>query len=176
MEELLDFLFAAAIQFSGLPGLPVRPPLEALPYKEMLVEVCADLRAELPAIQATYDDCAKSHKMMPVACEGLRSSMKWYGQCLQQRGLVAAYIIGEHRIVYREELDLDNDSDNSFIVHEFVHALQAKHFGDQLFDTCDGVLASEREAYRAQQQYLNSRGQLLRVGERLRYVGCGDVR
>ena len=40
------------------------------------------------------------------------------------------------------------------------------------FDTCAGVIAAEREAYSVQQRYLYFRGQMLRVGERLRMVGC----
>ena len=55
---------------------------------------------------------------------------------------------------------------------EFVHALQDAQHGGKMFDTCAGVIAAEREAYSVQQRYLYFRGQMLRVGERLRMVGC----
>lgn len=175
MDELLGILFAAAVQFSGLPAIDGLPPVQAMPYGQMLRAVCADLKDDVPQLQQQYERCTKSHRMMPSACSALGDEAGKYERCTHQRGLVAAYIIEEQRIVYRDDLDLDNDSDNSFIVHEFVHALQRQHFGDHMFDTCQGVMALERQAYGAQQNYLKSRGQLLRVGDRLRYVTCNDV-
>lgn len=175
MDELLGFLFAAAVQFSGLPAVEGRPPVQAMPYEEMLQEVCADLEDDAVLSEAQYEGCIRSRRMMPSACDGLGYAAGKYERCTRQKGLVAAYIIEQHRIVYRDELDLNNDADNSFIVHEFVHALQKRHFGDRMFDTCQGVMTLERQAYGAQQRYLESRGQLLRVGDRLRFVTCSDV-
>lgn len=176
--ELLAFLFAAAVRFSGLPAVEAAPPIRAMPYQAMLREVCADLRAEVPFQQARHRRCLREHRGQPAVCEGLSPlpKMRQYDQCIGQHGLVAAYIIEQRRIVYRDDLDLDDDADNSFIVHEYVHALQHRRFGDRMFDTCQGVLALERQAYQAQQRYLNYRGQLLRVGDRLRYVTCRDIR
>lgn len=174
-EELLAYLFAAAVNFSGLPAVASRPPIQAMPYKEMLQEVCADLQPESEEAQASYTQCIKQHKMMPSVCGQSAPDTQRYERCMSQRGLMAAYIMEQHRIVFRNELDLNNDTDNSFIVHEFVHALQQHYFGDQLFETCQGVFRAEKQAYAAQQKYLDSRGQLIRVGERLRFVTCGNV-
>lgn len=175
MDELFGFLFAAAVQFSGLPAIDGWPPVQAMPYEEMLQEICADLEDDLPRLEAQHEGCIHSHRMLPAACDGLEHEARKYERCTGQKGLMAAYIIEQRRIVYRDELDLGNDADNSFVVHEFVHALQQHHYGDRMFETCQGIMAMERQAYAAQQAYLKSRGQLLRVGERLRFVGCGDL-
>lgn len=175
MDEMLGLLFAAAVRFSGLPALEVPPPVQAMAYPSMLLAVCADLKAEIPALRKRYDQCARAHRMQPSACDEIRSEMGHYDRCTRQHGLVAAYLIEERKIVYRAELNLEDDTDNSFIVHEYVHALQSQHYGDQMFATCEGVRAAEQEAYDAQQKYLQSRGQLLRVGERLRFVSCRDM-
>lgn len=175
MDELLASLLAAAIQFSGLPPIETLPPVQAMPYQAMLVEICADERAEVPMLLAQYRQCADQHRMMTAVCDGLKDEADRQKQCTQQHGLVAAYLIEQRRIVYRNDLDLDNDSDNSFLVHEFVHALQSQYFGDQMFETCHGVMAAEKQAYAAQQKYLHSRSQLLRVGDRLRFVTCRDI-
>lgn len=176
MDELLAFLFAAAIRFSGLPGMETPPPVHALPYQAMLLEICADLKADVPRLRALHSQCARRYRMMPSVCDELISEMEHYDQCTRQSGLMAAYVIEQHKIVYRDDLDLENDSDNSFIVHEYVHALQSRYWGDETFETCQGVLLSERHAYGAQQEYLGSRGQLLRVGDRLRFIDCDDIR
>lgn len=175
MDELLASLLAAAIQFSGLPPIETLPPIQAMPYQAMLVEICADERAEVPMLLAQYRQCAERHRMMTTVCDGLKYEADRQDQCTQQSGLAAVYLIEQRRIVYRNDLDLGNDADNSFLVHEYVHALQSQFFGDQLFETCEGVMAAEKQAYAAQQKYLRSRGQLLRVGERLRWVSCRDI-
>jgi len=175
MDELLASLVAAAIQFSGLPPIETLPPVQAMPYQAMLVEICADERAAVPMLLAQYRQCAEQHRMMTTVCDGLKVEADSHAQCTQQRGLVAAYLIEQRRIVYRNDLNLDNDADNSFLVHEYVHALQSQYFGDQMFETCQGVMAAEEQAYAAQQKYLRSRSQLLRVGDRLRLVTCRDI-
>jgi hypothetical protein len=146
MAELLQILFLAAIQFSGLQG--VQPPVAALHHHEMMLQVCADL-AQTP----DYQDCVNQH------------------------GLVAAYIIEQHRVVYdMDNLNLNDDTDNSYVVHEFTHSLQAQTHGDGIFTTCEGVFAAEKEAYFVQQKYLKSRSQFRRVGDRLRYITCESLK
>ena len=176
MEELLAFLMAAAVQLSGLPALAERPQVTAMPQQSMMTEICADLREESKPMLAQYDRCAFEPAVQREKCEEPKSELRPYEQCTSQHGLVAAYIIEQHRIVYRDDLNLENDTDNSFIVHEFVHALQDAYYGGWMFANCAGVMAAEREAYAVQQRYLHSRGQLLRVGERLRMVGCEGIR
>lgn len=176
MDDLLSWLFATAVQLSGLPATETRPPVEAMPYQAMLSEICADLTDESKRLQAQFERCAVDHAMLRRSCDELKPDPRPYEQCTRQTGLMAAYLIGQHRIVYRDDLDLENDSDNSFIVHEFVHALQDRRHNGRLFETCSGVIAAERQAYAVQQRYLRSRGQLLRVGERLRQVRCEDIR
>lgn len=175
MDELLASLLAAAIQFSGLPPIDTLPPVQAMPYQAMLGEICTDERADVPMLLAQYRQCADQHRMLTAVCDDLKDEADRQKQCKQQHGLVAAYLIEQQRIVYRDDLDLDNDSDNSFLVHEFVHALQSQYFGKQMFETCRGVMEAEKQAYAVQQDYLHSRSQLLRVGERLRFVTCRDI-
>ncbi len=176
MDELLALLMSAAVQLSGLPALLEQPQVTAMPQQSMMIEICADLREESKRMLAQYDRCAHDPAVRREKCEELKPDPRPYEQCTRQSGLVAAYIIEQHRIVYRDDLNLENDADNSFIVHEFVHALQDAYYGGRLFASCAGVIAAEQEAYAVQQRYLHSRGQLLRVGERLRMVGCEGIR
>lgn len=171
MEELLSILFAAAVQFSGLPALAQRPAVTAMPYEMMLEELCADLDTETSRMLAQRDRCRREHAMLPRVCEAPDA----YARCTGQKGLVAAYLIKEQRIVYRDDLDIYDDADNSFLVHEFVHALQDPERDGRLFETCRGALEAERQAYAVQQRYLRSRGLFYRVGQRLRRVRCEDL-
>lgn len=176
MDELLAWLFAAAVQFSGLPTFEPRPTVTAMPYASMLRELCDDQLVELRRMFARYATCALGSALRPQRCAMLQPDSTSYSRCVGQHGLVAAYLIEQRRIVYRDDLDLQNDADNSFIVHEFVHALQDRATGGRQFVGCAGALAAERQAYAVQQRYLRSRGQMLRVGDRLRGVGCAELR
>ncbi|HJV28438.1 MAG TPA: hypothetical protein VJ673_22360 [Aromatoleum sp.] len=176
MDELLSLLFAAAVELSGLPAMEARPPVQAMPYRDLLQEICSDLKTDARQLLAAFDDCTTQHAMWPAVCEEPDLDSSRYERCTGQQGLVAAYIVEQGRIVYRDDLSLDNDIDNSFLVHEFVHALQDGASSGHPFDTCADVMAAERQAYAVQQAYLRSRGQMLRVGDRLRWVGCEGVR
>lgn len=88
------------------------------------------------------------------------------------RGLVAAYDTDRRRIVYRDTLDMRDPTDQSFIVHELVHWMQHLARGPALEETCDSVLAAEREAYEVQNRYLARFKQWQRVGEVLRFTFC----
>jgi len=147
MDDIFHILFAAAIQFSHLPPMDP-PPIVGLHRQEMLLQVCNN-------IKGTPD----------------------YTDCIQQHGLVSAYIIEEHRLVYSiDDLDINDDTDNSYILHEYVHALQAHQYGDKIFETCEGTFDMEQQAYTAQQAYLKSRNQMRMVGERLRYISCRNLK
>jgi hypothetical protein len=146
MDTMLNILFAAAMQFSHFPTMEI-PPTVGLHHHEMMLQVCNDLK----------------------------DATDIFDSCVNQHGLVAAYIIEEHRVVYDADyIDLDNDSDNSYLVHEFVHALQAQSLGDSYFETCNGALSAEKQAYAIQQIYLKSRSQMLQVGDRIRFIECKD--
>ena len=175
MDELLSALFLAAVQLSGLPAIEQRPAAQAMPYALMLQELCAGLKVDVRHAQAERAQCRRLHAMRPEICGDAVAGQRAFLRCSRQNGLVAAYIIEERRIVYRDDLDLELDTDNSFIVHEFVHALQHQHRGDRTFASCSATLAAEQQAYAVQQRYLHARGQMLRVGERLRWVHCDDL-
>jgi hypothetical protein len=86
--------------------------------------------------------------------------------------LVAAFDTMRYRIVVRDSIDLDQPADNSFLVHEIVHVLQYKRDGNGRFTSCEAVVASEREAYDAQNRYIKSYGLRWQEGTMLRLVKC----
>jgi len=175
MNELLQALFAAAVELSGLPATDTLPSVEAMPYPILLKVVCADLAPRPQATVTGQRHTEKSRPLQATKPETVPGAAAVYARCLAQSGLVAAYLPGQFRVVYRNDLDLNDDAENSFIVHEFVHALQDRQRAPRTFDTCEDALAAERQAYAVQQKYLRSRGELLRVGERLRYVSCEGI-
>jgi hypothetical protein len=88
------------------------------------------------------------------------------------RSIVAVFETDSYVIYLRDDLDLDNPSDNSFLVHELVHVLQHRAQGDDIFADCERTLQTETEAYRAQNRYLKREGQFLRVGAALAFMAC----
>lgn len=88
------------------------------------------------------------------------------------RGLVALYDTERERVLIRDSLDLADPSDQSFVVHEFVHHLQHRAQGAALVGRCEGVIAAEAQAYAAQNRFLAGQRQLLRVGDMLRRMRC----
>ena len=91
------------------------------------------------------------------------------GSC---RSIVAVFETDDYVIYLRDDLDLDNPADNSFLVHELVHVLQYRQQGDAIFADCERTLRTETEAYRAQNRYLKREGQFLRVGASLAFMAC----
>jgi hypothetical protein len=86
--------------------------------------------------------------------------------------VAAAFEPGDYTIYLRDTLDLEDPSDNSFLVHELVHLLQWKRDGDAVFGSCERALESEREAYRVQNAYLKQHGRLARHGHALTFASC----
>jgi hypothetical protein len=86
--------------------------------------------------------------------------------------LVALYDRERHQILMRSDLDLHDPSDNSFLVHEFVHVLEARHKGPLYQRDCEATLRSEREAYRVQNAYLDREGRPERHGGMLEHRVC----
>ncbi|NBU59367.1 MAG: hypothetical protein EBS23_06305 [Betaproteobacteria bacterium] len=87
-------------------------------------------------------------------------------------GMVAIFDTERYQILIRDNLDLDNPSDNSFLLHEFVHVLQHKAKGDEIFIDCPTTMKTETEAYRVQNVYLGMEGQFMRVGDALAFMTC----
>jgi hypothetical protein len=88
------------------------------------------------------------------------------------RAMIAAFDTQRYRIVIRESLDLDDPGDNSFLVHELVHVLQYKKDGSTRFMSCEAVIASEHEAFDAQNLYMKSLGLFRQEGTALRFMRC----
>lgn len=89
--------------------------------------------------------------------------------------MAAVFDTDGRRILLRDDLDLDNPGDNSFLVHELVHVLQHHQRGERIFAGCHETLHTEREAYSVQNRYLKREGQFLRFGEGLAFMRCSDV-
>ncbi|MFZ4553372.1 MAG: hypothetical protein EBS54_05315 [Betaproteobacteria bacterium] len=87
-------------------------------------------------------------------------------------GMVAIFDTDRYQILIRDNLDLDNPADNSFLLHELVHVLQFKAKGDDIFADCPTTMRTETEAYRVQNTYLGLEGQFLRVGDALAFMTC----
>jgi hypothetical protein len=88
------------------------------------------------------------------------------------RTLVAVYDTDTKQVLYLDSLDLRDETDQSFIVHELVHYLQHQRDGDQLFAGCEKVMRAEAQAYLVQNKYLAQFKQWRRVGEMLRFTHC----
>ncbi len=88
------------------------------------------------------------------------------------RGIVALYDMERNRVLYRDDLNVDDPSDNSFLVHELVHVLQYAQGGDAIYKDCPSLVQTERAAYAAQNMYLHAQGQLLRVGRIMQFARC----
>lgn len=116
--------------------------------------------AELPPIRAVAPDAIAS-AVCPDAPAGCS-------------GIAATFETEAYEILIRDTLDLEDTADNSFLLHEIVHVLQWKARGDAIFQDCRTTLATEGEAYRAQNAYLKREGQFLRFGEMLAYTQCAE--
>lgn len=86
--------------------------------------------------------------------------------------LVAAFDTREYRIIVDAALDLKEPLDNSFLLHEIVHVLQLKQSGTKQFTSCSAVVASEQQAYNAQNKYLREHGVVTQYGTSLRFTRC----
>ncbi len=86
--------------------------------------------------------------------------------------LVALYDHDREQILIRADLDLQDPTDNSFLVHEFVHVLEARQKGALYQHDCNATLRSERDAYRVQNRYLQQEGRSERFGTQLATVVC----
>ena len=90
-------------------------------------------------------------------------------------GLVGLFDTEKYEIILRDDLDMDDATDNSILLHELVHVLQFKKNGDAIFKDCPTTMKTETEAYRAQNAYLSKEGQFRRFGEALAFMTCAGV-
>lgn len=79
-----------------------------------------------------------------------------------------------YRIYLRDTLNPNDPMDNAFIVHELVHVLQYKKHGPEYFDDCPNRIASERQAYYVQNNYLGEEGVDWREGYLVRFMRCPE--
>ncbi len=86
--------------------------------------------------------------------------------------MAALFDTERYRIYLRDSLNPDDPMDNSFIVHELVHVLQYRKHGAQYFDDCPNRIASERQAYYVQNNYLGQEGVDWREGYLVRFMRC----
>lgn len=113
---------------------------------------------ELPAFVALPAE-ELEHQVCPAGDDGCRG--------------IAAYFDGlRYRVLYREDLSPDDPLEHSFLLHEIVHVLQHRQFGNAMYADCRATLATEAQAYRAQNTYLRASGQLAQVGGMLRVAAC----
>ncbi len=145
----LTALFAIAIHLSGYPPIAM-PDVKVMPYKAMMI----------------------------VACSGIpdRHIDETREACESRRGLASVFVMQTQRVIISDRLDIDSVVGASFVIHEFVHALQYAAKGDTLYDTCEHLYQTESEAYRVQQRYLQQNGAMLQVGRELKYLRCPEER
>lgn len=88
--------------------------------------------------------------------------------------MAAIFDVEGYRIYLRDSLKPDDPMDRGFIVHELVHVLQYKQHGAAYFEDCHNRIASERQAYFAQNNYLGEEGVDWREGYLVRFMRCPD--
>jgi hypothetical protein len=86
--------------------------------------------------------------------------------------VVALFDADAYRILYLDTLDPQDAEDNSFLLHELVHVLQYRRSGAAMYASCEALLNTEAQAYRAQNAYLRREGRLLQVGAVLQATTC----
>ncbi len=87
-------------------------------------------------------------------------------------GLQAVYDTDSNRILVLEWGRQRGVEWESFVVHEYVHALQYAQRGAAIYATCEATRATEQQAYDVQDAYLKMHGALLRVGSRMWWWQC----
>lgn len=91
-------------------------------------------------------------------------------------GLTAAFDTQRYRILMDDRLQLNDDYDASFLVHEMVHVLQFRHGGGIGFTSCEAIVESERQAYAVQNAYLREHDHPGNEGALLKFPHCPHAR
>ena len=89
--------------------------------------------------------------------------------------MAALFDVEGYRIYLRDSLNPLDPMDSGFIVHELVHVLQYKKHGEAYFDDCQNRIASERQAYFVQNNYLGDEGVDWREGYLVRFMRCPEA-
>lgn len=92
------------------------------------------------------------------------------------RKLVGAYDTGAKRILLHNDFVPEEDTISaSFLLHEFIHALQNETISDEyMVGTCSCLRRMEQEAYDAQNAFLRAEGAFFRAGIGMRMMVCPD--
>jgi len=138
-----------------------------------LVTYLMDAAVRITGLPAVPAEALPDFVAMPVEAIHREACKEQMPAC---RGIVALYDMEHNRVLFRDDLDMDNDADNSFIVHELVHVLQYHRDGDTIYADCPALVRTEQAAYSAQNTYLQHQGQLLRVGHIMQMVSCESER
>lgn len=83
------------------------------------------------------------------------------------RNLAAVFDDLHYRVLILADFDLSQNFqpyDESFIIHELIHALQYHRRGPEIFHGCQAIYETEKQAYTAQDLYLKKQGDFHRVG------------
>lgn len=81
------------------------------------------------------------------------------------------------RILIRDDFEITQNFkafDYSFVIHEIVHSLQYLQNGPEIFNGCEAIYNSEKQAYQAQDNYLKDEGDFFRAGIALNYFYCDE--
>ncbi|MCC7406077.1 MAG: hypothetical protein IT288_16915 [Bdellovibrionales bacterium] len=93
------------------------------------------------------------------------------------RNLAAVFDDIEYRILVLNDLLITSNFrpfDYSFVIHEIIHSLQYRARGAEIFNGCDAVYETERQAYTAQDRYLKEEGEFFRASITLRFFYCDE--
>jgi hypothetical protein len=131
--------------------------------------IAASRLSGLPAIPAEQMAAVKSISQEEII------TMQCPSEPDECSGMVAFFDIPKNTIFLKNTLDLDSTRDLSFLLHEMVHVLQYKKFGDSIFSDCDNTVRSEKLAYAVQNKFLLNNGLFDRFGDSLAYMTCSDV-
>lgn len=171
MKPLCSLLLAAAVCAASPPARAVNACPSAAPHC-VDGELLADLigwASQLSGLPAAPGNERPALRALPQPVLAQRVCGDQERDC---RGLVVVYDTDRLEVAYTDTLDLRDPTDQSYLVHELVHYLQHRHHGERMHLHCEAVLASEREAYAAQNRYLERFKQWRRVGEVMRFTRC----
>lgn len=90
-------------------------------------------------------------------------------------GLQASFDADGNRILIQEYGAQRGVEWESFLLHEYVHALQHARWGEAIYATCEARRRSEAQAYAVQDAYLRAHRALLRVGRQMVWWHCDET-